>query len=113
MARALNGEHRHRGSHSLFVRFLDGAVVDGAIGDPQGFAERLARPSTIEIRHLLQLAAYDLDRHLARHFTRRMPPHPVGDDEQAALLGRVREERVFVSRSNHAHVAAGGNGQLH
>jgi len=42
-----------------------------------------------------------------------MAPHPIGDDEEPALLCGMCEEGVLIPRTYHAHVTAGGDVHLH
>ena len=66
-----------------------------------------------QITHASEFPGHDLYRHLARHFTGRMPPHTVGDDEEAALSVGVSVKTVFVACANAPDVSAGGDGKLH
>jgi hypothetical protein len=102
-----------RASHAELVAFRAGSLVDCAVR----VAKRPRNPSVrvrgFQIVQVRQVMADHVHRHLARDFTRRVPTHPVRDDEQSAIGVGRSVQRVFIPFSDTADISASRNSKVH
>ena len=110
-ARVVEHERRDGGPHAALVVLGERALENRGVGRP----DRLAHPfGDLLVAQALQgaeLASDEFDRHLARDFARRMPPHPVGHDEDAAIGDH--EVVILVPRADNADIGAACAGDVH
>src|SRR3989442_1266333 len=109
--RLVQPQRRHGGAHAALVVLGEGAVEDGAIGGPDRCAHPLGHLVVAESAQRPELARDVAHRHLARHFARRVPAHPVRDDEDPAVGDH--EVVILVPGADHPDIATAGAGYVH
>src|SRR3989442_7554062 len=109
--RLVQPQRRHGGAHAALVVLSEGALEDGAIGGPDRRAHPLGHLVVAESAQRPELARDVAHRHLARHFARRVPAHPVRDDEDPP--GGDHEGVILVPGADDPDIATAGAGYVY
>src|SRR6266581_8254194 len=97
-------ERGDRRSHAPFVMLGERALEDGAVRGPNRDTHALRYLLVAQTAQRIELAGDVAHRHLARHLTRRMTAHAVGDEEDPAVGDH--EVAVLIPRPDDADVGA-------
>src|SRR3989442_240981 len=109
--RLVEHQRRNSGAHAALVVLGESALKDGAVGGPDRGAHPLGHLVVAESAQRPELAGDVAHRHLTRHFARRVPAHPVRNDEDPAVGDH--EVVILVPGADDPDIATAGAGYVH
>src|SRR3989449_8414908 len=109
--RLVEHQRRNSGAHAALVVLGESALKDGAVGGPDRGAHPLGHLVVAESAQRPELAGDVAHRHLTRHFARRVPAHPVRDDEDPAVGDHAVV--ILVPGADDPDIGTAGAGYVH